>query len=114
MTRYGQNSIYEYKQNLPMSIYSLCRVLPSYCAFIWVTTLPLSRDVKGGFMVPEAECFRSKLREDVMEANRYAWTVINDFELDLIDLHYYFHRQIQRRSRDGIHWDCTAHRHVKF
>jgi len=41
LTRYGANSIPDYKQNLPKGIYSLIRVLPSYTLFIWVTDLML-------------------------------------------------------------------------
>jgi hypothetical protein len=63
--------------------------------------MPISRNVQGGFMVPEAECHRSKLREDILEANKYAATVIDEFKLDLIDLHFYFHNQIHRRAKDG-------------
>lgn len=112
LTRYGVNSIYEYKKNLPLGIYSLIKVLPNYTLFLWTTTLPLSKDVKGGFMVPEAECHQSKLREDVLEANKYAVNVIEEFRLDLLDLHFYFRNQIQRRAKDGIHWDATAHRRI--
>lgn len=108
LTRYGVNSIYEYKKNLPEGIYSLIKVLPCYTLFIWTTTLPLSKDVKGGFMVPEAECHQSKLREDVLEANKYAVNVMDEFRLDLLDLHFYFQNQIQRRAKDGIHWDATG------
>jgi hypothetical protein len=72
LTRYGPNSIPEYKQNLPEGIYSLIKVLPSYSLFIWVTTLPLSKDIKGGFVIPEIELSKSKLREDVLEGNFYA------------------------------------------
>ena len=72
LTRYGANSISEYKQNLPKGIYSLIKVLPSFTLFMWVTTLPLSKDIKGGFVIPEIELSKSKLREDVLEANFYA------------------------------------------
>jgi hypothetical protein len=87
-------------------------VLPSYTVFLWTTTMPLSKDVRGGFMIPEVESTKSKLREDVLEANYYAVNVMNEFKLDVLDLHYYFHKQIQRRARDGIHWDATAHRRI--
>lgn len=63
--------------------------------------MPISRNVSGGFMVPEAECHRSKLREDILEANKYAVAVINEFKLDLLDLHFFFHNQIHRRAKDG-------------
>lgn len=87
-------------------------MLPSYTVFLWTTTMPLSKDVRGGFMIPEVESTKSKLREDVLEANYYAVNVMNEFKLDVLDLHYYFHKQIQRRARDGIHWDATAHRRI--
>jgi hypothetical protein len=112
LTRYGVNSMFEYKQNLPLAMYHLCKVLPSYTLFIWTSILPLSKDVKGGFMVPEVEYTRSKLREDVLEANYYARTVMDQYKLDLIDLHYYFCKQTHRRSKDGIHWDSTSHRRI--
>ena len=34
-------------------------------------------------MIPEAECRQSKLREDVLEANKYAVNVMDEFKLDL-------------------------------
>ncbi|CAF0967960.1 unnamed protein product [Brachionus calyciflorus] len=112
LTRYGPNSIYEYKKNLPLGIFSLIKVLPSHTVFIWNTTLPLSKDVKGGFMIPEVYEKKSKLREDVLEANHYAVTIMKEFKLDVLDLHYYFLNHIQRRAKDGIHWDATAHRRI--
>jgi hypothetical protein len=74
--------------------------------------LPLSKEVRGGFMIPEIEGLQSRLREDVIEANRYAVCVANELKANIIDLHYYFHNQIQRRAKDGIHWDATAHRRI--
>lgn len=58
------------------------------------------------------EYTKSKLREDVLEANSYARTVIDHFKLELIDLHYYFLKQTHRRAKDGIHWDPTSHRRI--
>jgi hypothetical protein len=34
------------------------------------------------------------------------------FKLDLLDLHYYFHKQTARRKNDGIHWDAPSHRRI--
>ena len=91
--------------------------------------MPLAKEIKGGFMIPECEnltsialkiskitpfmtkksvYFKGKLREDVIEANRYAASVVRDFKLDCLDLHYYFRKQIHRRAKDGIHWDVTG------
>lgn len=95
-----------------MGIFSLIKVLPSYTVFIWNTTLPLSKDVRGGFMIPEIYERQSMLREDVLEANHYAINVMKEYKLDVLDLHYYFLNHIQRRAKDGIHWDATAHRRI--
>lgn len=95
-----------------MGIFSLIRVLPSTTVFIWNTTLPLSKEVRGGFMIPEIYDRQSKLREDVLEANHYAIKVMKEYKLDVLDLHYYFLNHIQRRAKDGIHWDATAHRRI--
>lgn len=97
-----------------MGIFSLIRVLPSYTVFLWTTTMPISKDVKGGFMIPEVECLKSKLREDVLEANHYAYLIMKEFKLDVLDLHYFFRRQIQRRAKDGIHWDATGKSASKY
>jgi len=112
LTRYGPNSIPDYKINLRSGLKTFAKVLPCKSLFIWVTTLPLSKDIKGGFVIPEIEVGKSKLREDVLEANVYACQVVKELQLDLIDLHYYFTQQIQRRVKDGIHWDPTAHRRI--
>jgi hypothetical protein len=71
-SRYGPNSIPDYKNNLPLGLQTIIKILPSNSLFIWLTTLPLSKDIKGGFVIPEIELGKSKLREDVLEANTYA------------------------------------------
>jgi len=108
LTRYGMNSLVDYKKNLLNGIASLNNALPRHTLFIWTTIMPLSSDVKGGFMVPEAELHRKTFRKDVLEANNYAVNVIDKFGMDILDLHFYFHNQIQRRAKDGIHWDATG------
>jgi hypothetical protein len=41
--------------------------------------------------------------------NNFSLQVIHEMKLDIIDLHFYFVNQIQRRAKDG-RWDATAHR----
>ena len=53
--RYGENSVHEYKHNLPKAISELTKVLPMRTLFIWTTTMPLAKEIKGGFMIPECE-----------------------------------------------------------
>ena len=55
---------------------------------------------------------KAHLREDVLDANNYAAQVMKHFKLDLLDLHYYFHKQTVRRKNDGIHWDAPSHRRI--
>lgn len=112
ITRYGVHSKREYKKNLPAGIFSLGKVLPDTTLFLWLTTMPLSRNVRGGFMVPEAECHKLFIREDILEANYYAVKTVQEYGLDLLDLHYYFRNHVQHRMNDGIHWNSTAHRRV--
>jgi hypothetical protein len=112
LTRYGANSVKEYKANLPKGLITLAKCLSSQSLFIWFTTLPVAKDATGGFLVPEIEHCRSKLRDDIIEANYFALHTCNDYKLDCIDLHFYFRNLIHRRALDGIHWDATAHRRI--
>jgi hypothetical protein len=112
MTRYGANSVKEYKANLLDGLYLMTDCLPVQTLFVWLTTLPVAKDAVGGFLVPEVEHCRSKLRDDIIEANYYALKVCNDYKLDCIDLHFYFRNMIHRRAMDGVHWDATAHRRI--
>ncbi len=70
--------------------------------------MPVSKDVRGGFMIPEVESCKLRIREDILEANFYAAKVIEEFKFDCLDLHYYFRNQIQHRNNDGIHWNALG------
>ena len=117
LSRYGTNSVEQYKLNLPIGIQSLLNVLPKETVFIWTAALPVSKDIYGGFMGAPGtsnidQKVRLRVRENAIEANRFAAQVMNDFGVDFLDLHYYFRLQQFRRAYDGIHWDATAHRRI--
>lgn len=87
-------------------------VLPKECLVIWNTTLPISKQARGGFLVPEIKFMNNTLRLDILEANFYASQVAVTQGFDVLDLHYYLRHQLHRRAMDGIHWDMTAHRRI--
>jgi hypothetical protein len=102
----------DYKLNLVRLFDRLKEVVSSDCLVIWTATLPISKHVRGGFLIPEVEFMNSTLRLDILEANFYAQQVVVSHGFDLLDLHYYFRNQLHRRAGDGVHWDQTAHRRM--
>ena len=114
LNRYGTKSVEEYKLNVQRGVQSLLDVLPKESVFIWTGALPVSKEIRGGFMEGSNidQKVRMRMRENIIEANRFAAHVMNDFGVDFLDLHYYFRMQQFRRAYDGIHWDSTAHRRI--
>ncbi|XP_023243647.1 PC-esterase domain-containing protein 1A-like isoform X2 [Centruroides sculpturatus] len=112
ITRWGPKGVENYKINLQIIARKFREILPEDCLVIWLTTLPISQDVKGGFLVPELEFLKFSLRFHVMEANIYARKVFNKYGLDILDLHYRLQMHIHQRKKDGIHWEAKAVRHM--
>lgn len=112
ISRYGVNSMSTYRDNLEKLCARLKEILPATTLVIWRTTLPVSHDIKGGFMTKDAEWVKDMLRLDVMRANYYAYIQINKNGYDVADLHYNFQFQLHRQARDGVHWNMYAHRRV--
>ncbi|XP_067656944.1 PC-esterase domain-containing protein 1A-like [Haliotis asinina] len=112
ISRYGVKAIDEYKENLKTLFRRFKEVLPADCLVIWNTTLPISKNARGGFIIPEIEFMNSTLRLDILEANYYAAKVVVENGFDVLDLHYFLRYQLHRRADDGIHWDMTAHRRI--
>lgn len=110
--RYGKNGVEEYKVNMVRLFDRLKEVVSRDCLVIWTATLPISKNVRGGFLIPEVEFMNSTLRLDILEANFYAQQVVVSHGYDLLDLHYYLRNQLHRRAGDGVHWDQTAHRRM--
>ena len=110
--RYGKNGVDEYKQNLVHLFDRFKQSLSPDCLVIWNATLPISKNIRGGFLIPEVEFMNSTLRLDILEANFFAQQVVISHGYDLLDLHYYMRNQLHRRAADGVHWDQTAHRRI--
>ena len=70
--RYGRNGVDEYKKNLTRLFDRFKQTLPDDCLLVWNATLPISKNARGGFLVPEVEFMNSSLRLDILEANFYA------------------------------------------
>ncbi|XP_070539798.1 PC-esterase domain-containing protein 1A-like [Ptychodera flava] len=112
ITRYGPMSITTYKNNLEKLFKRLKATLPAHSMVLWNTTLPVSSNIRGGFMVPEVAFMNDTLRLDILEANYYARDTVASFGYDVLDLHYYFRWQLHRRAKDGVHWNEKAHRRI--
>ncbi|XP_076461895.1 PC-esterase domain-containing protein 1A-like [Babylonia areolata] len=112
ITRYGTSAIIDYKENMGMLFYRLTKVLPPDCLMVWNTTLPISRNARGGFLVKEIQHNNQTLRMDVLEANFFARQIVVNHGFDILDLHFWFRHRIDWRVADGIHWNPTAHRYI--
>ncbi|XP_077992202.1 PC-esterase domain-containing protein 1A-like [Glandiceps talaboti] len=112
ITRYGPSSIPKYKTNLEELFKRFPQVLPPQAMVVWNTTLPVSSNIKGGFMVPEVAFMNDTLRLDILEANYYTRDIVVSNGYDVLDLHYYFRWQLHRRAGDGVHWNERAHRRI--
>jgi hypothetical protein len=82
----------------------LTKVLPPHCLVIWNTTLPISKNARGGFLVQEIEYKNHMLRMDVLESNFFARQIVVSHGYDVLDLHFWFRRRLDWRAADGIHW----------
>ncbi|XP_066277813.1 PC-esterase domain-containing protein 1A-like [Branchiostoma lanceolatum] len=112
ITRYGPSSVPMYKKNLKKLFGRFKEVLPEQILVIWNTTLPVANSVRGGFLIPEVEFKNETLRLDILEANYYARDVVVSHGYDVLDMHYNFRYQLQRRVKDGVHWNQEAHRRM--
>lgn len=110
--RYGPDSMSSYKENLQSFCYYLHRVLPGNTLVIWTTAMPVSNNIRGGFLLDHINFLSDILRLDQLMANFFASQVIKDFKFDVIDLHYVFRNRVHHRKEDGIHWDDVAHREI--
>ncbi|XP_062601144.1 nuclear transcription factor Y subunit gamma-like [Saccostrea cucullata] len=112
ISRYGSNGVDEYKENLNKLFDRFKQCLPEDSLVIWNTTLPVAKDMRGGFLVPKVEFMKSTLRLDILEANFFAKQVVASHGFDILDLHYHLRNRLDLRAQDGVHWDQKAHRHI--
>ena len=105
----------DYKTNLQYLCTRMKEVLPEQCLFIWNTTLPVGKRIMGGFLLQDLRWMENHLTWLVKEANHYATQVMEEYGVDVNDLHYHFRdpvMQYERRVKDGIHWDPVGHRTI--
>lgn len=112
ISRYGPSGVDEYKENLNTLFDRFKQCLPEDTLVIWNTTLPIAKDVRGGFLVPEVDFMKNTLRLDILEANFFAKQIVAAHGFDILDLHYHLRNRLDTRAKDGIHWDQRAHRHI--
>uniref|UniRef100_A0A3P9PI73 Protein fantom-like n=1 Tax=Poecilia reticulata TaxID=8081 RepID=A0A3P9PI73_POERE len=109
ISRYNPKWVDDYKANLKRFFGELKSFLPEETLIIWNLTMPLGERIKGGFLVPEVT---PQLRYDVIEANFYGGTLADNYDVDVLDLHFQFRFSLQHRTKDGVHWNAIAHRRI--
>ncbi|KAJ8026074.1 PC-esterase domain-containing protein 1A [Holothuria leucospilota] len=110
ISRYGQFGMPEYKENLEKTFQTLSEVIPSECVCIWNTALPVANKIRGGFLLPELATLSDTLRLDVLEGNYYARQLAVKFDIQVLDLNYFFRSLTAMQVGDGVHWNFKAHR----
>ncbi|KAK7910255.1 hypothetical protein WMY93_014939 [Mugilogobius chulae] len=112
MTRYGLNCLENYKENLHRFFGQIKNVVCNDGLIIWTLAMPLAKQIKGGFLVPEVSHLGPSLCYDIIEANFYGGHLADAYGLDTLDLHFHFRQSLQHRMPDGVHWDSVAHRSI--
>ncbi|XP_038155298.1 PC-esterase domain-containing protein 1A-like [Cyprinodon tularosa] len=112
LTRYGLESLNEYKENLNRFFSEIKAIVLHSCLVVWVLAMPIGKKIKGGFLVPEVRHLGPTLCYNIIEANFYSSKLADFNGFDVLDLHFYFRHSLQHRMPDGIHWDALAHRRI--
>lgn len=112
MTRYGLNCLENYKENLHRFFGQIKTVVCHDCLVIWTLAMPLAKQIKGGFLVPEVSHLGPSLCNDIIEGNFFGAHLAEAYGLDTLDLHFHFRLSLQHRMPDGVHWDALAHRTI--
>jgi len=110
INRWGQGGTRHFRYNVHSLLHSLrwfLRKNPDV-QVIWMTTPPISTEIRGGFMVRQIEFAKLSMRCNIMEGNQYAANAAAAYGFDVLDMHYYMASQIHRRAADGIHWNSEA------
>src|SRR6218665_18165 len=101
-----------YKVNLQKFCCNLKRLLSSQAAIIWTTTLPVSSQVRGGFLSQGTGFLTELLRLDVLVANYFSYQVAKRFGFGVLDMHFLFRQRLDLMAKDGVHWMSDAHRDI--
>ncbi|XP_039738142.1 PC-esterase domain-containing protein 1B isoform X2 [Pteropus medius] len=112
ISRYGQDSVRSYRENLENLFRHLGQVLPESCLLVWNTAMPVGEKITGGFLLPEQQSLALRLRLGVIEANFYSSAEAGKHGFDVLDLHFHFRHAEKHRQGDGVHWNQYAHRQL--
>ena len=114
VSRYGQcaHSMDPYKKNLETTFSRLNSILPMETLIMWNCALPVSKEARGGVLIPELQTLGTILGIEILAGNFYSKELAKFYDIDVLDLHFYFRKQMQRQAPDGIHWNYVAHRRI--
>ena len=77
----------EFQKNIRDLLYHLKRLLTKdradHTQVIWMTTPPISVDIRGGFMVDQLEFTKYSMRFNILEANQFAANMAVNFGFDV-------------------------------
>ena len=112
--RYGKMANQEFIQNISELIEAIDLAVPyEDRLFIWNATLPVREKVKAGFLPPGV--VQTLPAEDIRKANLFVRDELKHCDgkrFIFLDLHQVFYRHLDRRVKDGVHWDDFAHRKI--
>ena len=53
---------------------------------IWMTTPPISVEIRSGFLIEQLEFQKHSMRFNIMEANHYAATIVSSYGFDVLGM----------------------------
>lgn len=59
-------------------------ILPDRTQVVWMTTPPISADIRSGIMIQQLEFQQKSMRFNIMEGNQYAATVTAAYGYDVL------------------------------
>ncbi|XP_023202402.1 LOW QUALITY PROTEIN: PC-esterase domain-containing protein 1A-like [Xiphophorus maculatus] len=104
LTRYGLQSVAEYKENLIRFFSEIKTIACHNCLIVWVLAMLLGSKIKGGFLAPEVRV--------IITCFIYSMKLADFIGLDVVYLHFYFRHASTTTCQDGIHWDAVTHRRI--
>jgi len=108
INRWGPRGIEYYHKDVEDLMRLLKSALQPRTQVIWMTTPPISVDIRSGLLIKDTAFQRHSMRFNIMEANQCAANIVAAHGFDVLDMHYHFYHQVHRRAADGIHWNPDA------
>uniref|UniRef100_A0A3B5PWF5 Family with sequence similarity 113 n=1 Tax=Xiphophorus maculatus TaxID=8083 RepID=A0A3B5PWF5_XIPMA len=95
LTRYGLQSVAEYKENLIRFFSEIKTIACHNCLIVWVLAMLLGSKIKGGFLAPEVSHLGPMLHYDIID--------LADFiGLDVVYLHFYFRHSLHHHMISSL------------